>query len=72
MSKKNKVNPDHYKQAGRAQTGHGPLEQELNKQKLTRAQARVATGEAARPAGEAPREGRHEQEMDEEAETDRE
>ncbi len=46
MSAKNRVNPDHYKGAGRDRPNESIL-QERHKQKMSRAKARIATGEAA-------------------------
>ncbi len=51
MSGKNNVNKDHYTQAGRDRPNEN-LPHEDNKEAMTRAQKRIATGEAALPKGQ--------------------
>lgn len=54
MSSKNNVNKDHYTQAGRDRPNENIVHSE-HKEALTRAQKRIATGEAAAPRGEHPK-----------------
>jgi hypothetical protein len=54
MSGKNNVNKDHYTQAGRDRPNTNIVHSD-QKQNLTRAQKRIATGEAAAPKGEQPK-----------------
>jgi hypothetical protein len=51
MSGKNKVNKDHYTQAGRNHTNENIVHED-HKEALTRKQKRIATGEAALPKGQ--------------------
>lgn len=53
MSAKNNINKDHYTQAGRDRPSDNILHGD-EKEELTRAQKRVATGEAAAPTDDQP------------------
>jgi len=58
MGKKNNVNPDHYKEAGRERPGQD-INQEINKQKYTQSQTeqRIQNNEGGSkfiPGGDAP------------------
>jgi hypothetical protein len=54
MSGKNNVNKDHYTQAGRDRPNENIVHGD-QKESLTRAQKRIATGEAAAPRGNHPK-----------------
>jgi hypothetical protein len=53
VSAKNRVNKDHYTQAGRDRANENIVHDE-QKEALTRTQKRIATGEAAAPRGNHP------------------
>lgn len=54
MSAKNNVNKDHYTQAGRDRPNENIVHED-QKEAMTRAEKRIATGEAAAPKGNKPK-----------------